>query len=113
MEQRIELGVCQATLIGALVDEPKIINHDKAGRPVISTTMSVARPAKGNPNQGGRRQRWENLFEVTASGTAADNIMRNYHQGRRACIMGELTVGEGSVSVHAAQLHWLDGHGSL
>lgn len=113
MEQRNTLGICTATLIGALTEQPEVIGEDRNGRPIIVTGMVVTRPAKGKAMQGGRRQRQDHWFEITASGTAAENILRNWRAGRHVYILGEIAVTDTGISVHAAQLHWLDGQGSL
>lgn len=81
------------------------MNTDRRNRPVIKTAMVVMRPAKGN---GRERPVWRNYVTVTASGPAADNIMRNYAYGKRAFVSGEMRVLEDGVEVHAANLSWTD-----
>jgi len=95
-----ELGICQATLIGRLVEEPKVTQDDPL---VIETKMVAIRRVV---TETGERRPYENTFTIRATGTAAKNILNNYFPNKHCYINGEMTVYDGEVVVHAAQLLW-------
>src|SRR5215813_1447741 len=100
-----ELGICSATVIGFLgreIDESTL----EDGRPFIQTSLYCLRAIKRGD---GYRRRHVNRFQLTASGTAAANLARNFRPQAKVFISGELTVHQGYASIHCAQLHWIAG----
>jgi len=100
-----ELGISTAMVIGFLgrqIDEQTLAN----GQTFIQTTLYCLRPIK---RADGPRRRHVNQFQLTATGTAAENLARNFRPRAKVFISGELTIHQGYAQVHCAQLHWISG----
>jgi single-stranded DNA-binding protein len=100
------MGICNATVVGHLVETPNIISGE-GERNIIESVISVVT----HLFQNGERIKHESRIRITAAGPAADNILRNYFHGKRAYVSGPMQVLDNGPSIHVTQLLWMDAAG--
>jgi single-stranded DNA-binding protein len=101
-----DLGVCQLTAVGRLMQAPVIVEGNEDDRSVVVDTVLVAVRRVRTGNNGDRAPH-ENVIDIRATGAAAQNLLKNYSPGKKCFVSGELTVYADSVVLHLAQLLWL------